>query len=41
MDDALTLEGTGDDKVFRVDRADIRECAELMDGHKVVASLGK
>lgn len=39
--DAITLEGAGDDKVFRIDRADISECAELMDGHKVVASLRK
>jgi hypothetical protein len=39
--DAITLEGAGDDKVFRIDRVDISECAELMDGHKVVASLRK
>ena len=39
--DAITLSGEGDDKVFRVDRVDISECAELMDGHKVVASLRK
>ena len=39
--DAITLEGAGDDKVFRIDRVDISECAELMEGHKVVASLRK
>jgi hypothetical protein len=39
--DAITLAGTGDDKTFRVDRVDISECAELMDGDKVVASLRK
>jgi hypothetical protein len=37
--DAVTLEGGADDKVFRVDRVDNAECAELMPGHKEVASL--
>ena len=37
--DAVTLEGAADDKVFRVDRVDIAECAVLMGGHKEVASL--
>jgi hypothetical protein len=35
----VTLEGAGDDKLFRVDRVDTSECAELMDGHKEVALL--
>jgi hypothetical protein len=37
--DAITLEGGLDDKVLRLDRVDTRECAELMDGPKEVASL--
>ena len=37
--DAITLEGGADDKVFRLDRVDNSECAELMPGHKEVASL--
>ena len=37
--DAVTLEGGTDAKLFRLDRVDISECAELMDGHKEVASL--
>ena len=36
--DAVTLEGGTDDKVFRLDRAETSECAELT-GHKEVASL--
>jgi hypothetical protein len=32
------LEGGADDKVFRLDRVDASECAELT-GHKEVASL--
>jgi hypothetical protein len=39
--DPVTLEGGRDDKVLRLDRVDIGECAELMDGHKEVASLRK
>lgn len=35
----VTLDGGRDDKVLRLDRVDISECAELMDGHKEVASL--
>jgi hypothetical protein len=34
-----TLEGGADDKVFRLDRVDNSECAELMTDHKEVASL--
>jgi hypothetical protein len=37
--DAITLESGADDKVFRLDRVDISECAELTDDHKEVASL--
>lgn len=37
--DELTLEGGTDDRVFRLDRVDNSECAELMTGHKEVASL--
>jgi hypothetical protein len=37
--DAVTLDGGADDKVFRVDRVDNSECAELMPGHKEVATL--
>ncbi len=36
--DAVTLEGGADDKMFRLDRVDNAECAELT-GHKEVASL--
>jgi hypothetical protein len=36
--DAVTLEGGVDDKVFRLDRVDASECADLT-GHKEVASL--
>lgn len=36
--DTITLEGGGDDKVFRLDRVDTAECAELA-GDKEVASL--
>jgi hypothetical protein len=36
--DAVTLEGGADDKVFRLDRVDNSECAELPN-HKEVASL--
>jgi hypothetical protein len=36
--DAITLESGADDKVFRLDRVDANECAELM-VHKEVASL--
>jgi hypothetical protein len=37
--DAVTLEGGADDKVFRLDRGDIGQCAELFGDHKVLASL--
>jgi hypothetical protein len=37
--DAITLESGADDRVFRLDRVDISECAELTDDHKEVASL--
>ena len=37
--DTITLESGADDKVFRLDRVDASECAELMDGPKEVASL--
>ena len=37
--DTLSLESGADDKVFRLDRVDASECAELMDGPKEVASL--
>jgi hypothetical protein len=37
--DGMALEGGKDDKMFRLDRVDANECAELMDGHKEVASL--
>jgi hypothetical protein len=37
--DEHTLEAGADDKVFRVDRVDIGECAELLADHKEVASL--
>jgi hypothetical protein len=37
--DAVTLEGGADDKVFRVDRVDTSECAELIVGRKELASL--
>jgi hypothetical protein len=37
--DAITLEGGARDKVFRLDRVDNSECAELMPGHKEVALL--
>jgi hypothetical protein len=37
--DAITLESGADDKVFRLDRVDANECAELVDDHKEVASL--
>jgi hypothetical protein len=33
------LQGSGDDKVFRVDRVDNSECAELLTDHKELASL--
>ncbi len=36
--DAVTLEGGADDKVFRLDRVDNAECADLTN-HKEVASL--
>ena len=36
--DAVTLEGGKDDKMFRLDRVDAAECAELT-GHQEVASL--
>jgi hypothetical protein len=36
--DAVTLEGGADDKVFRLDRVDNSECAELLN-HKEMASL--
>ena len=36
--DAVTLEGGTDDKVFRLDRVDNTECADLTN-HKEVASL--
>jgi len=39
--DSKTLEAGADDKVFRVDRVDNGECAELMTGNKEVASLGR
>lgn len=34
-----TLVGAGDDKVFRVDRVDVKECAELMTDHAEVAAV--
>ena len=37
--DTIALEGGADDKMFRLDRVDANESAELMDGHKEVASL--
>jgi hypothetical protein len=37
--DAEALDGGTDDKVFRVDRADNGECAELLAEHKELASL--
>jgi hypothetical protein len=37
--DAITLESGADDKVFRLDRVDASECAELVSDHKEVASL--
>jgi hypothetical protein len=37
--DAESLGGGADDKVLRLDRVDIKECAELMIDHKEVASL--
>ena len=37
--DLQTLEGGTDDKVFRVDRVDNSECAELMTDQKEVAAL--
>ena len=37
--DGITLESGADDKVFRLDRVDANECAELTDGHNEVASL--
>jgi hypothetical protein len=37
--DAVTLEGGADDKVFRLDRVDNSECADLLTNHKEVASL--
>jgi len=37
--DGVALEGGADDKVFRVDRVDNSECAELMTDHEEVASL--
>jgi hypothetical protein len=36
--DAVTLEGGADDKMFRLDRVDNSECAELLN-HKEMASL--
>jgi len=35
-----TLPGAGDDKSFRVDRADLSECAELVTDSKELAALG-
>jgi hypothetical protein len=37
--DPISLEGGADDKLFRLDRVDASECAELMPGHKEVASV--
>ena len=37
--DPITLEGSADDKVFRLEHVDISECVELMPGRKEVASL--
>ena len=37
--DAQTLEGGADDKVFRLDRVDNAECAELLPGNKELAAL--
>jgi hypothetical protein len=37
--DAETFDGGADDKVFRVDRVDNGECAELLTDHKELASL--
>ena len=39
-DKGETLSGNGDDKVFRVDRADLSECAELLTDSKELAVLG-
>jgi hypothetical protein len=37
--DAMTLEGGADDKVFRLDRVDNAECADLLTNHPAMASL--
>ena len=37
--EAITLESGADDKMFRLERVDISECAELIEDHKEVASL--
>jgi hypothetical protein len=37
--DAVTLQGGADDKVFRLDRVDNAECADLLANHKEMASL--
>jgi hypothetical protein len=37
--DAVTLEGGADDKVFRLDRVDNAECADLLTHQKEMASL--
>jgi hypothetical protein len=37
--DIIPLEGGADDKVFRLDRVDNSECAELLTDHKEVAAL--
>lgn len=38
-DASADLVAGADDKIFRVDRADLRECAELVTGRKELAAL--
>jgi hypothetical protein len=38
-DDSNDLLAGADDKIFRVDRADLRECAELVTDRKELAAL--
>jgi hypothetical protein len=37
--DTESLQGGADDKVFRVDRVDNKECAELLSNREELASL--
>jgi hypothetical protein len=39
-DDSHDLAAGTDDKIFRVDRADLRECAELVTDRREIAALG-